>query len=551
MITLGPSGQLNEASGNTVMGTSGVITTTRTLTSPSSSNDIAGLGVMIGSSADLGSTVLTRGHAAQAGAGSGSIKRYFDVTPTTNTGLNATLVFKYDDSELNALPEASLVLFKSTDNGTSWASAAGTVNTTSNTITVTGLNDLSRWTASTAGPETTCVPVSISAGWNLISLPVKNPIPNDSLKSLFPLAMSSYAFEFSGGYVQRYRLTFGKGYWAKFPAAHTATICGTGVARDSIGVNAGWNILGPISYPVDTSTIVSVPPRLRASQWFGYAGGYAPVIQLIPGKGYWVKSNAAGKFVLANPLIADPAKIQASGARALDALNTLTITDCRGESQTLYFGADANNEIQVPMFAMPPAPPQGAFDARFQTAEGGSLIQTHAAKVSEPVDYAVAVHSDAYPLTVTWRINGGTASYELTDGLGGRVFAAKEMTGEGSIKITNNEVNKFSVKLIGDGQLPTEFALSQNYPNPFNPTTNIKYALPVESKLTMEIYNVIGQRVRTLVNDVQVAGYHVAEWDGTGNGGQQLASGVYFMQMSAKGTNGKSFNELRKLMMLK
>jgi flagellar hook assembly protein FlgD len=96
-----------------------------------------------------------------------------------------------------------------------------------------------------------------------------------------------------------------------------------------------------------------------------------------------------------------------------------------------------------------------------------------------------------------------------------------------------------------------DFALSQNYPNPFNPTTNIKYALPVESKLTMEIYNVIGQRVRTLVNDVQVAGYHVAEWDGTGNGGQQLASGVYFLQISAKGVNGKSFNDVRKLVMMK
>jgi hypothetical protein len=197
------------------------------------------------------------------------------------------------------------------------------------------------------------------------------------------------------------------------------------------------------------------------------------------------------------------------------------------------------------MFAMPPAPPAGALDARFETADGGSMVQTHAAKVTEPVEFSVAVQSDAYPLTVSWKV-GGAASYEMTDGQG-----TKAMTGEGSVKITNSELNKFSVKLVGDGQLPADFALSQNYPNPFNPTTSIKFALPVQSKVRMDIYNVLGQRVRTLTNNDLAAGYHVAEWDGTGNAGQQLASGVYFLQLSAQGNNGKTFNELRKLMMLK
>ena len=119
------------------------------------------------------------------------------------------------------------------------------------------------------------------------------------------------------------------------------------------------------------------------------------------------------------------------------------------------------------------------------------------------------------------------------------------------MKISNSEVNRLMLKLTGAGELPKEYALSQNYPNPFNPTTGIKYALPVDSKVTMEIYNIVGQRVRTLVNNNMPAGYHAAEWDGTGTAGQQLASGVYFLQMSATGTNGKSFNELRKLMMLK
>jgi hypothetical protein len=198
------------------------------------------------------------------------------------------------------------------------------------------------------------------------------------------------------------------------------------------------------------------------------------------------------------------------------------------------------------MFAMPPAPPEGSFDARFESSEGGLMVQTHPVEVSTVIDLPITVQSSAYPLTVSWKVNGTTSSYELSDG-----STTHPLRGEGTLKITNSRVQQLMLKVTGSSGLPKEFALSQNYPNPFNPTTNIKYALPVDSKLTMEIYNIVGQRVRTLVNENMPAGYHVAEWDGTGNAGQQLSSGVYFLQMSAKGVNGKSFTELRKLMMLK
>lgn len=58
------------------------------------------------------------------------------------------------------------------------------------------------------------------------------------------------------------------------------------------------------------------------------------------------------------------------------------------------------------------------------------------------------------------------------------------------------------------GVTPTEFELSQNYPNPFNPSTTIRYAVPNESKVSISIFNLLGQEVATLVNDVQPAGYH-------------------------------------------
>jgi hypothetical protein len=366
---------------------------------------------------------------------------------------------------------------------------------------------------------------------------------------MYPTALNAYAFEFAGGYVQRYRLANGKGYWEKFPAAISQQITGTARTRDSITVAAGWNMVGSISNPVDTSTIVSVPPGLKSSNWFRYAGGYTIETQLQPGKGYWIKSTGAGKFVLANPLAAAPKT--SGGVNVADMLNSITITDAQGNAQTLYFGADANHAIPVEFYGVPPAPPAGAFDARFEAADGGSMVMTHAAKVSEPVEYTIAIQSEAYPLTVSWNVTNGTAAYALADGMNGKAFATKDIAGQGSMKVANSGVAKLNLKLVGDGTLPVDFALNQNYPNPFNPTTSIRYALPVESKLTMDVFNVLGQRVRTLVNDNVAAGYHAIEWNGTNNAGQQLASGVYFVQMSAKGANGKTFSDVRKLMMLK
>lgn len=146
-VSLGTSGILSETPGNTVKGTSGVITASRSLNAPDVLTNIAGLGIGIGSLADLGTTAITRGHAVQTGNGNSSIRRYFDITPANNTGLNATFGMMYDVSELNSIPESNLTLFKSVDNGVTWTGQGGTVNTLFKVIYITDVNSFSRWTA--------------------------------------------------------------------------------------------------------------------------------------------------------------------------------------------------------------------------------------------------------------------------------------------------------------------------------------------------------------------------------------------------------------------
>lgn len=143
-ITLGSSAYLFESSFS-LSGVSGTITTTRPLSNISSMN-IAGLGATITTASNMGSTTITRGHTQQGSVSNKSILRYYDISPTNNTGLNATLTFQYNVNELNGITESNLRLFKSTDNGMSWTNMGGTVNTTNKTVTLSGISGFSRWT---------------------------------------------------------------------------------------------------------------------------------------------------------------------------------------------------------------------------------------------------------------------------------------------------------------------------------------------------------------------------------------------------------------------
>ena len=100
--------------------------------------------------------------------------------------------------------------------------------------------------------------------------------------------------------------------------------------------------------------------------------------------------------------------------------------------------------------------------------------------------------------------------------------------------------------------IPTTYSLLQNYPNPFNPKTTIQYYLPQSSVVSLKIYNLLGQEVRTLVSAARESSLKTIEWNGTNNSGNILASGVYFARLNAKSIdNTISYTEIRKLVLSK
>ncbi|MGB2981799.1 MAG: T9SS type A sorting domain-containing protein, partial [Candidatus Zixiibacteriota bacterium] len=90
------------------------------------------------------------------------------------------------------------------------------------------------------------------------------------------------------------------------------------------------------------------------------------------------------------------------------------------------------------------------------------------------------------------------------------------------------------------------FSLRQNYPNPFNPGTRIEFVIPRNGWVTLEIYNVLGQRVRRLVADRLDPGLHSIAWDGKDDSAKDLADGIYFYRLQTE-----DFAKTKKMILLK
>jgi len=136
-------------------------------------------------------------------------------------------------------------------------------------------------------------------------------------------------------------------------------------------------------------------------------------------------------------------------------------------------------------------------------------------------------------------VNGATVRFNVkaTDGID-----TVDVTGDNRV-IYVNRYEYLSTE--GEG-VPVEFALHENYPNPFNPTTTLRFDLPEVSDITLTIYNMLGQKVRTFDYQNTSAGYHSVKWNATNDYGDPVGAGVYLYQLQTK-----DFVKTRKMVLLK
>jgi hypothetical protein len=117
-----------------------------------------------------------------------------------------------------------------------------------------------------------------------------------------------------------------------------------------------------------------------------------------------------------------------------------------------------------------------------------------------------------------------TAAYEF-------IFQKKEFSR--AFRVVAGRTEYVEKQSNGIPVIPLEYSLSQNFPNPFNPVTTIQYSLANSGTVNLEIFNILGQKVRTMVNGPQRIGEYSVTWDGKDNHGILLSTGIYYYQIQA------------------
>ena len=359
--------------------------------------------------------------------------------------------------------------------------------------------------------------------WNLVSVPLR--VIDYRKASLFPGSISNAFAYTESGYAPRDTLDNKNGYWLKFSGPRSIWMFGEPRLNDTLDLIQGWNMIGSLSETVATAAIVEIPSGVVTSQYFGYAGAYYASATIEPIYGYWVKASQPGQIVLN----ASTAQKRIPMSHALPASSSsLHIADRSGASQNLFIALGPIDNLDY--FEMPPIPPGGVFDVRFVTNR-----MLEAVNEGETRTIPIQVSSARYPLRISWDIEDQTLTSSLLLGTQEYNFAGKR-----SIEVLDPKTS-LTLKVGGHSELPREFALRQNYPNPFNPSTTIKYDLPVDARVSLKVFNVIGQEIVTLVDEDQKAGYRSIQWKPS-----NLASGVYFYRLEAGG-----FVASRKVLLLK
>jgi hypothetical protein len=350
---------------------------------------------------------------------------------------------------------------------------------------------------------------------------------------------------------------FKKGYFLRVPAevsSDSVVVTGTPVC-DSVPIplDSGYNFVSyiPLHQDTITSALASLKPNNLETAlswnntandfWFYPNGGLTSMSE---GNGYFLQ--VAAPDVLRYPEIDGAPSVpaaQTAHGKIMAAAKTQSIV--KGKKRTMSTGT---------------AFPQAVFAYGLTMKINGKLVPKGTeikavdrngvvcgtSKFADDGVFSMAIRGDNPATTVE---EGPKPGEMVKIYVGGQLLAQQvKWTEFGDTPLLDGTQAVLSVTpTLG---LPKVFALHQNYPNPFNPTTTIQYDLPKTAKVSLTVYDMLGQEVRTLVAGDQQAGVYHQTWDGKNNEGRTVASGVYLYRISAASA-GTNFVAVHKMIYLK
>jgi hypothetical protein len=387
-----------------------------------------------------------------------------------------------------------------------------------------------------------CTNLTLNEGWHLVSW---NVLLSGDISTVFGDQMQCIDLILSydrGGLTFDPDMTkfstlssvdFLHGYWIKVKPSCTVTLklCGATISSGSIPLYPGWNLVSywPKHALTPDAALSSVGDHLLGAWGFD---GTAKVFK--PGMtdfntldsmrtyfGYWVKTDAVTSLFYPGFGLPGVSPTTSTNRETAEIVPSREWLSLYGEGITVDGTPLAEGSVITAVTS------DGVLCGRGKYSNG--LLKFTPVYGRDDADAATKVYASAGD-EISILVNGQkTSSTVKWEGSGTPIRIGALRSASGS-----------------DGQLPKNFGMSQNYPNPFNPSTTINYALPVAANVSIEIFNVAGQRVRTLVSGLVEAGNHSALWDGGDSFGHQVASGIYFYHLTASG-----YTETRKMIFLK
>ena len=373
-------------------------------------------------------------------------------------------------------------------------------------------------------PKVTPFPV-INKGWNLLSMPV-NPA-SSYWKDVFKFALNiPIRFAQNSYQTNETNLQVGVGYFVKYSDEVDTRIAGARVNRIddenfAVRLYDGWNTIGSLSEPTSVESVSLIPYGTGAfptqeGDIYRYVTdrGYQAVSEIEPGLGYWIK--VVGQAYL--QMVADgrpKTGVNFSAVReSMQAsATTLTIADASNKGTDLYIAENGDVEA-MNVFELPPLPPNGLFDVRF----------SNHAYVEDAVNPMVRLQGVTYPVTLT--INDPSRNYTVVNPITGEVIG-NIVAGRANV-VTITDTKAKSIRLMGDDSDLGVLGVNVT-PNPVAASGVVNITVPSAGLVTVELYNLVGERVSTLLNETRAAGVYSVDVNGA-----QFPAGRYIVKV----TNG-------------